>query len=175
MDDVVNFDAIDPSDADALRKALIDQMAYLVEEVEALKTVVETVPESVQSGRPTPNDLTMKEIYGVLATLDRDVRPGQIRQVASGNTPSLATPDPDALVRDQGWNARDIAAILDAVQDARRTLVDRLRDLPADAWSAPATYDGDAVTLAALLHRYAKADMERLRTLGYRLHDADLS
>jgi hypothetical protein len=147
----------------------------LIEEVEALKTVVGAVPDEVQSGRPTPSDLTMKEIYGLLATLDTEVRPAQIQAVAGGHEPSLEPPAPDSLVRNDGWNDRSMDAILNAVQDARRGFVDGLRDLSPEAWQATATYDGEPLTLAALVHRYARDDMEHLRTLGHRLHDADLS
>lgn len=175
MDDVVNFDAVEPESLDDLRHALLDQLAYLVDEVEALRTVVASVPPDVQAGRPTPADLTMKEIYGLIATLDRDVRPAQVQQVADGDAPALVPPNPDRLARESGWNDRAMADILTDVQAARRAFVERLRDLPLGAWTEPATYDGDDVTLAELLHRYARADLDRLRDLGYRLHDADLS
>ena len=175
MDDVVDFNAVDPDSIDDLRTALIHQMDHLTAEVDALRSVVGIVPDAVQDGRPTPGDLTMKEIYGLIATLDRDVRPEQIRQVTEGETPTLAPPDANALARDAGWNARDIHAILDAVDAARADLVATLRTLQTDAWSAAATYADEPVTLAGLVHCYAQADLERLRTLGHRLHDADLS
>jgi hypothetical protein len=38
-----------------------------------------------------------------------------------------------------------------------------------------ATVDGDRVTLFELVHRFASDDFQRMRDLGYRLHDADLS
>lgn len=175
MDDIVDFDAVDPDAVDDLRAALIDQMQYLTAEVVALRSVVGVVPDAVQDGRPTPDDLTMKEIYGLIATLDRDVRPEHIHAAAEGTAPSLTSPDTDALARDAGWNTRDIDAILDIVEAARADFVDVLRSLPTEAWSASTTYNGEPMTLAGLVHRYAQNDLERLRTLGYRLHDADLS
>ena len=174
-DDVTDFRDVPEKDREALRTSLIEQVEYLIDEVEALRTVASAVPEPVQSGRPTPEDLSMKEIYGLIATLDADVRPQQIDRIVSEDTPELSTPDPDALARDAGWNERDLDAVLDAVQDARRDLTEHLRSLDAATWAAPATLDGEPVTLFEAVHRFARADFACLRDLGYRLHDADLS
>jgi len=175
MEDVTDFSTVAPEDRADLRDALVDQMRYLRDEVEALRTVVSTVPEDVQSGRPLPDDLTMKEIYGVIATLDREVRPDRIRAAADGDAPSVASVDEDALIDGEGWNDRPMDTVLDALQDARNDLLRILDDVDLDAWTQTATLDGETMTLFELVHRMAKADVERMRTLGHRLHDADLT
>jgi hypothetical protein len=176
MEDVVDFDNVAPEDRAELRKGLIDQLAYLVQEVAALKTVVDAVPEDVQAGRPTGEDLTMKEIYGLIATLDGEVRGPVVEAIADGaSPPSVPADPPRQQVRRDAWNARDIQSVLDAVQDARRRFVEALNAVPPDDWTQTIVVGGEPITLFEWTHRIAEADLERLRDLGYRLHDADLS
>lgn len=162
-------------DPEALRDALLGQLAHLVDEVEALRTVVGCVPDQIKNGRPTPDALTMKELYGALATLDEEVRRPRIERVVREEEPALSTRDVDAEVREAGWNERAFDVILDRVKEARRQLVDDLETLSLDAWHRTATLEGETVTLFALAHRITRTDLERLRDLGYRLHGAHLS
>ena len=72
---------------DDLRPALLDQLAYLIDEVEALKAVVQHVPEPVQEARPPGEVLSIKETYHVLARLDETVYLPRARQMATGTEP----------------------------------------------------------------------------------------
>jgi hypothetical protein len=174
-DETTDVSEAQAEDPEALREALLDQMAYLVDEIEALRSVVGTLPDAITSGRPAPDALTMKELYAALATLDEAVRSDRVAQIAEDEAPSFESVDVDEAVREAGWNEKDIDDILRQVQDAREALVDQLTALPLEAWHHSATLDGDTVTLFDLVHRMTQADAERLRDLGYRLHGAHLS
>ena len=175
MSDVTDIEDAQSEDPEALRTALLEQLAYLVDEIEALQTVVGGLPEQIKSGRPAPDTLTMKELYAALATLDADVRRPRVEQIVETEDPTFAPVDVDEEVRDAGWNDEPIADILDRVRDARAALVDRLESLPLEAWHRTATLDGEPVTLFTLVHRMTQADADRLRDLGYNLHGAHLS
>jgi len=175
MSEVTDVAEAQAEDPEALRDALLDQIAYLVDEIEALRTVVGGVPEQIKSGRPAPDALTMKELYGAIATLDAKVRRPRIGRMVEEDAPTLTPVDPDAEVREVGWNDKEMDAILDRVTEARQELVEALDALPLEAWHRTATLDGDTVTLFTLVHRMTQADAERLRDLGYRLHGAHLS
>ena len=175
MDDTTDIDEAQVEEPETLRDALLDQLSYLMEEVEALRSVVGDLPEQIKNGRPAPDELTMKELYGVIATLDADVRASRVAQMADDTEPAFDPVEADDLVREDGWNERPMSDILDAVQDARRTLADQLEALPLTAWHHTATLEGDSITLFDLVHRITQADAERLRDLGYRLHGAHLS
>ncbi|PEN11225.1 hypothetical protein CRI94_16540 [Longibacter salinarum] len=153
----------------------MEQVEYLIDEVEALRTVTDTVPEPVQSGRPTDDDLSMKELYGLIAELDRHERTDWIRRARDEDTPTLSPAEATERVRRGDWNDRDLDVVLDAVQDARRDLVANLTDLDAGTWMREVEVEGESLTLFELVHRFATDDFQRLRDLGYRLHDADLS
>lgn len=170
-----DLDEAQAEDPEALRDALLDQLAHLVDEIEALQTVVGSVPDQIKSGRPAPDALTMKEIYGTLATLDEDVRPSRVERVTTEGTPTLSPVDVEAEVRENGWNDRDMDTILDRVRRARRRFVDRLDALPLEAWHRSATLDAERYTLFELVQRIIQSDLDRLRDLGYRLHGAHLS
>jgi hypothetical protein len=175
MEETTDIDAAQVEDPDSLRDALLDQLRYLVEEVEALRTVVGDLPDEIKSGRPAPDALTMKELYGAIATLDAEVRQSRVTALVESETPAFESVDPEDEVREAGWNERSMNAILDDVTAARQALADQLEALPQDAWHRSATLDGNEVTLFDLVHRITQTDAERLRDLGYRLHGAHLS
>ena len=174
-DDTTDIGAAQDEDPEALRDALLDQLAYLVAEIEALQTVVAPLPDQIKSGRPGPDTLTMKELYGALATLDAEVRRPRVRRLTETDRPTFEPADADAEVREAGWNDEAMDAILDRVRDERAALVDQLRALSLEAWHRTATLDDETVTLFDLVYRMTQADAERLRDLGYRLHGAHLS
>jgi hypothetical protein len=175
MSDVTDIEDAQADDPEALRDALLDQVAYLVDEIEALRTVVGDVPEQIKSGRPAPDALTMKELYGAIATLDAKVRRPRIARIVDEDEPALTPVDPEAEVREADWNEQEMDAILDRVAEARQELVTVLDDLPLEAWHRTATLEDESMTLFALVHGITQADAERLRDLGYRLHGAHLS
>ena len=175
MKEPIDIDEARADDPESLRDALVDQFGHLVDEVTALSTVVDGLPDEVLEGRPEPGALTMKELYGALATLDTEVRRVRVNRVVEEDAPTLDPVDIEAEVRESGWNEHDIGAILDRVTEARRELTDQLEALSLDAWHRPATLEGETIRLFELVYRMTQDDIERLRTLGYRLHGAHLS
>jgi hypothetical protein len=175
MSEVTDIEEAQTEDPETLRDALLDQLAYLVDEIEALQTVVGDLPEQIKSGRPAPDVLTMKELYGAIITLDTEVRAQRIERIVNEDDPALEAVDPEEEVREEGWNEQEIEAILDRVAEARQELIDQLTSLPLEAWHRTATLEDESVTLFDLVHRITQADAERLRDLGYRLHGAHLS
>ncbi len=175
MNDTPDLEAAQGEQPEALRTALLQQLAHLVEEVEALGTVVDGLPEQIKNGRPVPDVLTMKELYGALAILDAEVRRPRVEQITEQNEPSFSSVDVHEQVHESGWNEKSLDDILDRVMEARRALVDRLEAVPPETWHHTAALDGTSVTLFDLVYRMTQSDAERLRDLGYRLHGAHLS
>lgn len=176
MDETTDIPEAQSEDPEALRDALLDQLAYLVDEIEALETVIEGVPDAVIEGRPAPEELTMKELYGAIVILDDEVRSTRVNRLANADdAPSLESVDVDEQVRESGWNERDLTDILDRLKEARQSLVEQLAALPLEVWHRTATLDDESLSLFQLVHRMTQADVQRLRDLGYRLHGAHLS
>ena len=162
------------SDLADLREALLDQLAFLIEEIEALKAVADRVPEPVQEARPLPQDLSLKETYGLLATLDEAVYLPQLRRMIAEDAPAFEAADEQALAAEAAWNEQPLTTILDRVQDARRGLLAFLRALPDDAWTRTARFAEDRRDVYGLAHHITQHDVDLLRTVGYRLHESQL-
>lgn len=175
MDDTTDIAEAQASEPEAFRDVLLDQLAYLVDEIEALKTVVDGLPDAIKEGRPTPDALTMKEIYGTFCVLDAEVRRPRVTRIMEGDQPELEAVDVDEDVREGDWNERDIHAILEQIVTTRQQLVDQLKSLPLESWHRSATLEDETLSLFDLVHRITQQDTERLRSLGYRLHNAHLS
>lgn len=175
MSDTTDIDEAQVEEPETLRTALLDQLAYLIDEIEALQDVVGDLPDPVKNDRPAPDTLTMKEIYGALATLDAEVRRPRILQMIEEDNPTFESITIDDEVRSGAWNDRPMDDILDQVKDARQALVDAVKALSVDQWHRTATIDDASVTVFDLVHQMTQEDADRLRNLGYRLHGAHLS
>ncbi|MGI9174594.1 MAG: DinB family protein [Rhodothermales bacterium] len=165
-----------------LRTTLLDQLAYLYDEIEVLKGVVDRVPEKLQEGRPTVDELSLKETYGLLATLDADVRLPRLRQIIAEDEPRFDAIDEQALAAQSDWNARPMEAILEQVQAARQTLLEAFQALPEVAWSRAAHFSDPAERgqpvrrdVYSFAHHITQHDTDVLRAIGYRLHDSHLT
>jgi len=163
-------------DPDRARTVLIDQLRYLIDEVNALKSLVDRVPAVVQEGRPTPDALSMKEIYGALAARDEQVRTPRLEQMTTADEPpAFESVEDDELAAGADWNERPLPDILDRVQSARAALVEQFEALSPEAWSQTAQFGDEGQTVYEMAHRIAREDADRLRDLGHRLHGANLT
>lgn len=169
-------DAID-ADPDQARSVLLGQLRYLIDEIETLKPLAERIPEAVQTGRPTPDALSLKEIYGAIALRDEQVRQPRVQRMAEADTatPRFDPVDDADLVAAVDWNARPLPDILERVQAARAALVEQLDTLPPAAWAHEGQLGDETLTVYAMVHRIVREDTDRLRDLGYRLHEANLT
>lgn len=159
------------------REALLGQLRYLTDELEALENVIHLVPEGLRASRPTPDELTIKEIFGVIATLDEEVRrPRLERMTQADEPPSFSeSDDADEIASARDWNGHALDDILERVQSGRRKLIDTFEALDAAQWDASATFGKEERDVYELALHIIREDSERLRTISYRLHDSTLT
>lgn len=158
-----------------LREALLAQLAYLLDEIEALRPAIRRVPEPVLSGRPLPNDLSIKEMYGLLVEADTSAFLPFLEKVAAGEAPTMPTLDAATLTARGAWNEQSMTAILDALHAARAQLLDFLLALPPEAWLQTGTCDGATCDVYGAVYHVTQHDTEWLRAAAYRLHESRLS
>ena len=76
-------------EATALREALLDQLAYLIDEIEAQKGFLAGVPAGLLEGRPIAGAHSIKEMYGILAGADEAVHLPALQQIVDEEPPIL--------------------------------------------------------------------------------------
>ena len=162
------------ADREKLRAALLGQLGYLIREAEAQRPVIGRVPETLLVGRPVEGELSIKETYGLLATLDRKVHGPRIERLVAEDQPSFTPPAPRALLEGSDWNARALPDILDAVQAARRALVEMLEALPPAEWLRRAQIGNEERDAYEIAHAICQHDADRLREVGQRLHESHM-
>ncbi|MFB3131052.1 MAG: DinB family protein [Rhodothermales bacterium] len=162
------------TEAADLREALLDQLAYLIDEIEALKAVIDRVPVPLLEARPPNGDPSLKETYGLLATLDEEVYLPRLQQMMAQDEPAFDPVDEATLAERAGWNDHPIELILERVQDARRALLVFLRALPPEAWTHTGRFGERRRDVYSLAHHITQHDVDLLRTVGYRLYESNL-
>ncbi|WP_420456193.1 hypothetical protein [Rubrivirga sp.] len=155
----------------ARRAALLDQLGWLEDEATALAPLLSALPAWAVEQAPMPDDLSAKETFAALATLDRDVYPAWIGRLQAEDAPALDTP---ALPGPEGANDRPLDDLLVDLRAARAGLRETLAAVPAQAWNRRAVLDGEATDLYGVALAIVRRDADHLKTLAYRLHEADL-
>lgn len=155
---------------DELREALLDQLAHLIDEVEAVKPVVDQVPHELQQLPTTETRLSLRQTYGLLAAYDTEVLLPRLERMVAEDDPHFEPVDAEALADAADWNAQPIDVLLDRVQEARRTLLTFLKRLPAADWNRTATVGETPYDVYGLAHHATQHDTDLLREIGYHLY-----
>lgn len=158
-----------------LRASLIDQMAYLIDELEAQKPLMDRLPAWAFEGRPFAGTWTIKEMYGLLAAADERVFLPQVKQMVAGTGPKLEPPDHEALWSMEPWAEATVSDLLTRLQSARTQLVALLSDLPASSWVLSGQFGETQRDLYTHVHAIIQHDADCLRDVGQRLHESDLT
>lgn len=167
-----------PSDtnrSEETRQILIDQIAHLIDEVEALRTQLHLIPEQVLSARPMESEPSFIEIYKQLVRFDEAVILPAIRKITNGQTPQVVTLGaPETLPQSVPSNA-DISAVLDDLQSGRKQLVSTLKSLPVSSWREEVLIEDESADVFALAYLISQHDAAILQKAAHRLHESRLS
>lgn len=151
------------------RDALLDQLGYLVAEVEALAPLLARLPADVLTAS-LPGERSVLATLAHLAALDREVYADRLRRIVAEDEPAFDAGDPDGTMRD------DVAAALADVRAAREALLDAFASVPSAEWSRTATFpDGERRDLAGFALAVAHHDAAELRRLAYRMHESHIT
>ena len=167
-------DAVDISARAYLRQAILDQLAYLLDEIDALEPIIGRIPDALQTVRPF-GQRSLREIYGLLATYDRQVYLPRFHRMVAEEEPTFVEADEDALLEAANWNEVPLKDILDPIREARRALLSFLEALPEADWSRTAYLGEHRLDVYRLAHHITQHDADLLRTVGQRLHESHLT
>lgn len=153
------------------RLLLIDQLEYLIAEVEALAPLLENVATEVLATAPLPGTASAFEIFWAIAERDSSVHVPYLEALAT-NAESVAVPAAVPTADAAEINEKSRAEVLDRVKESRARLADSVKAIPAEGWNRPIA---DAASLYAYLLAITQEDADRLREIAYRLNESRLS
>src|SRR5690625_6216735 len=88
-------------------QALVDQLAYLIDEIDMLRPVLDTYEDEAFAERPRPQDLSVKQLYGGIVVVNK-----RVSQAIDQHQPDVVAA---ASLQDsdfEGWNAKALDDIL---------------------------------------------------------------
>lgn len=157
-----------------LREALLSQLAYLIDEAEAMRKLASEIPEPLQTARPLPEEPSLRETYGMLIAADEQVFGPALDALLEGTARILPLPDDVQLQTFEDWNAIPLALLLDRLRQARRALLMRLKQAAPEAWEHAAYCASERWDVYRYVYAIVQHDFSLLQALGYRLYNATL-
>lgn len=159
---------VDPKEK---RRRLVEQAEHLIDEADALESLIEFVPDEILSSSPLESEPSIKEFYALLALYDRHVYLPALQATQKEENPTFhAASDAELLARDT-WNEVPFPEVLDTLREARRELVHSLKALPPDGWSRSARIGERNLTVYDIVYGLVQHDGEMLRSVAMRLYD----
>ena len=162
-------------EGEARRRVLLEQLAYLLHEVEALQQVIKQVPDSLLEQLPPASSFSIKQRFGLLALRDEEVHQRWLEQIIAEEEPHFEQVDEQALVEKELWNEQSIDNILDRVRQARSRLVKAFRKVPASEWERGGLFGEKRRDVYMIARDIARNDATHLRTMGQLLYESNMT
>ncbi len=157
------------------RHRIVAQVLHLVDEIDAVATQLNLMPDEVLSMSPLEGERSIKELYALIGLYDRHVYLPAFQTMIDEDQPILREGDDEQLLEGRAWRDEPFSTILEFVKEARTDLVDLLRRLPADMWNRKATAGDDVLTILDVAFAVIQHDAELLRRAALRLHESRLT
>ena len=160
-----------------VRQALLDQLAYLIDETDVLRKHLARIPESVLEGKPVASDLSFREMYVALHLFDEKIYAPAAARLAEAETEpvSLHVPDARRLLDQVAPERADMHVVLDRIRSARLALNALLARLDAKAWTRLVVIGESETDLFGLARHVLRHDVDLLRSAATRLHESRLT
>lgn len=155
----------------ARRVALLDQLGWLGDEAVALLPHLDRLPTWAVEEAPAEGERSLRAVLNRLAWLDQEVRPAWLHALSAPGSSALTTPEQPS----DADSSEPVAGLVARLRTAREALVALFATLEASDWDAPLTLDGREMDVYGLALAIVQHDADELRTLAYRMYEADLS
>lgn len=151
---------------------LLGQLEHLVDELDAMQNVVDSLHDDVLSLSPLEHEPSVKELYALIGLYDQNVYLPSIRAILMEERPTLAEGDDDELLEGRSWNEDPFARVLDFARQTRVELVSALRRVSSEEWERQARIGERTLTLLDVAYGIVQHDAQILRAAATRLHDS---
>lgn len=125
--------------------------AYLVEQADDCRRLLEGVDEELGARRYAPDKWSVKQVLGHMADSERVFCYRALR-IGRGDATPLPAFVEEAFAAASGSDGRSVASLAEELQVVRHASVALFRGLPREAWSRRGCVAGDTVTVLALAH-----------------------
>ncbi|MEM1043391.1 MAG: hypothetical protein AAGI91_12275 [Bacteroidota bacterium] len=149
------------------RDAIVEQLGYLVDEVDALGPLLSGLPPDVPTMH-LPGERSLLGTLAYLAALDRrDLL--RLNRMVEEHEPAF-----EESVLGEVLSA-DVDAVIRDVRAARGALAAAFAALPPEAWARTAAFpDGTQRDVTGLALTVTQRDADALRRVAHRLHESNL-
>ena len=151
------------------QEAILGQLAVLVDEANALVTLLKAVPDEIIHGRPFDGVPSIRELLGGLVDLDRGVRRTNLSRFLSEAEGDLESGDVEPARQE---DATDVSEILTTLRDSREELIEIARKVARTAWDRTRRLQGEEVTPIEYLNQVVQHDALVLRQVAERIHES---
>jgi len=148
---------------------MLGQLAVLVDEANALATLLKAVPDEIIHGRPFDGVPSIREMLGGLADLDRGVRRTNLSRFLLDTEVELESGDVAQSLQEE---AIDVSEILTTLRESREELIEIAREVAGTAWDRSRRLEGEEVTPIEYLNLVVQHDALVLRQVAERIHES---
>ena len=134
--------------------AILEQLSYLIDELEAQRPWITRIPAFQLTGKPMDSIPSLLEMYIQMSAAEwSDYLPSVGINEARELDPSI-----------------EISDVIDRIQQGRTRLVEHLGSIPEEAWEKTSLDSGS--TLVDFAYQITQSDGTFLRSIAERLHES---
>ena len=145
---------------------LLDQLAYLVDELRLMAPLMVRVPRPLLEARPMLDTPSILETLGSRITAEEALIQ-ELEKHPSKPPSNLSV----SATSEASWNRFPVDELLYRLQEARQRTVSLLEEVPVELWEP----EKETGSLAAFVYAWIQEDVHALRYIGERLRESQLT
>lgn len=160
------------TEEDRNRDQIAAQLAYMLDEIDALKSVLTAFPDELLEAEPYEGEPSVRDLFAQLSARESAVRiPNVERFVSAGEEkPALIEGSHFAEAGDNGSGST--ADMLSEVATARTRLLELVYSAGDADWDRTAALAGKEITFGQYLFAVVQEDVDVLKSVAQRIHES---
>lgn len=154
------------------RDLIVGQLAYLLDEISALSTVLTAFPDEMLEARPFEGEPSVRDLFAELSFRETAIRIPNVERFTASEDESPALVADTDYVRPDETQGGVTADVLAEVATARSLLLKLVRAADDSVWDRTARQGEEAVTMTDYLFGVVQDDVALLRRIAQRIHES---
>ncbi len=147
-------------------QSLVDQLAYLIDELSAQVVFIERLPASIMLASPIPGAPSIKDRYAAFLEREEHVNRRVITGLVDGSLVGKEIHSLSEPSKQKKMESLSVRRIIERISETRAGVIDLLRGADEDEWSREVLEGGQNVDLRTWAYRMALQDADDLREIG---------